>query len=137
MLHRNCSRQATPHNLEVQINKAAQQSKLLNEVPICTLMFFTHTVIVMNMIQLYIDLTILGKVHYLEIQGLFKDFCHNSRTFQGFMQIIQRLFKTRSQIQGLSILYEARLLNTWPLQSIPKYKINIQNANTLRIYGSR
>ena len=22
-------------------------------------------------------------MHYLEIQGLFKDYCHNSRTFQG------------------------------------------------------
>ena len=39
-------------------------------------------------------------MYYLEIQGLFKDFCHNSRTFQGFMQI-QGLFKTSSQIQGL------------------------------------
>ena len=39
-------------------------------------------------------------MHYLEIQGLFKDFCHNSRTFQGFVQI-QGLFKTSSQIQGL------------------------------------
>ena len=37
-------------------------------------------------------------MHYLEIQGLFKDFCHNSRTFQGFMQI-QGFFKTSSQTQ--------------------------------------
>ena len=26
-------------------------------------------------------------MYYLEIQRLFKDFCHNSRTFQDFMQM--------------------------------------------------
>ena len=45
-------------------------------------------------------------MYHLEIQGLLRDFCHNSRPFQGFIQI-QGLFKTSSQIQGLfSILYK-------------------------------
>ena len=39
-----------------------------------------------------------------EIEGLFKEFCHNSRTFQGFMQI-QGLFKTSSQIDDFRVAF--------------------------------
>ena len=43
-------------------------------------------------------------MYYLEIQGLFKDFCHNSRTFQGFIQI-QGLFKALCKFKDFSRLY--------------------------------
>ena len=98
ILHRNCTMQATPHNLEVQ-KQGSTYAKLLNEVPIW--LFFTHTVILINMKNTFLDwFKQFWVMYYLEIQGLFKDFCHNSRSFQGFMQI-QGLFKTSSQIKGL------------------------------------
>ena len=64
-------------------------------------MFFTHIVLLINMKNTFLDRFMQFWVkYYLEIQGLFKDFCHNSRTFQGFMKI-QGVFKSSSQIQGL------------------------------------
>ena len=62
---------------------------------------FTHTII---------SRLIFWVMYYLEIQGLFKDVCHNSRAFQGFMQIQglfkdvchnSRAFQGFMQIQGL------------------------------------
>ena len=44
-------------------------------------------------------------MYYLEIQGLFKDFCHNSRIFQGFMQI-KDFSRQAVKLKGFPILYE-------------------------------
>ena len=75
MLHRNCTRQATPHNLEVQ-KQGSTWAKLLNEVPICTLCF-SLTLSSMNMKNIFLDWCNSGK---------FKDFSRheqsNSRGFQ-------------------------------------------------------
>ena len=49
--------------------------------------FFTHTVILINMKNTCLDWHEFWLMYYWEIQGLFKDFCHNPRTFQGFIQI--------------------------------------------------
>ena len=82
MLHKNFTRQATPHNLEVQ-KQGSTWAKLLNEVPMYTLCF-SLTLSSMNMKNTFLDWCNSGK---------FKTFQDMSSQIQGVFNTVQILFE--------------------------------------------
>ena len=74
---RNCTRRATPHNPENC------------QITFRYIFHVLHSHCHINKYEKYISRLIkqFWVMYYLEIQRLFKEFCHNSRTFQSFMQI--------------------------------------------------
>ena len=85
MFCRHCRRWATPHNLKAAKTHKGGDLRHNRQITLHFILRFKQ---------------FWTMYFFLEIQGLFKDFCHNPRTFQNFKQI-QGVFKTSSQIQGL------------------------------------